>query len=52
MVELVLDSDIRDWVLIPLVVIMFVISVLRHHITIILTGVERKMVDLRNAKEA
>jgi hypothetical protein len=30
---LLLDSQIRDWVLIPIVVVMMITSVLRHHMT-------------------
>jgi predicted Abi (CAAX) family protease len=31
--ELVLDPQIRDWVLIPIVVVMFLVGVLRHFAT-------------------
>jgi ER membrane protein complex subunit 3 len=33
---LLLDSAIRDWVLLPIAVVMFVTSLLRHHTTILL----------------
>jgi len=33
MEELILDTKIRDWVFIPLVVIMFILAILRHNLT-------------------
>jgi hypothetical protein len=33
---LLLDSAIRDWVLLPIAVVMFVTSLLRHHTTILM----------------
>ena len=30
---LLLDSEIRDWVLIPIVLVMLITSILRHHMT-------------------
>jgi len=48
---LVLDSQIRDWVLIPIVVVMFLIAILRHNITMLLRTTERK-IDLKSVKEA
>lgn len=50
MVDLVLDPKIRDWVLIPLVVVMFVIAILRHHVTKIIRS--DKKADLKSIKEA
>jgi len=49
MVDLVLDTQIRDWVLIPIVVVMFMVSVLRHNITKLMRT-ERKT-DMRAIKE-
>jgi hypothetical protein len=46
---LVLDSQIRDWVLIPIVVVMFLVAILRHNMTIFLRT-DRKM-DLKSLKE-
>ena len=50
MVELILDSQIRDWVLIPMVFAMLLISVLRHHITNTLTG-SKKSDSMKGVKE-
>jgi competence protein ComGF len=50
MVELILDSQIRDWVLIPMVVAMLIISVLRHHITNSLTG-SKKPESMKGVRE-
>jgi hypothetical protein len=33
---LLLDSAIRDWVLLPIAIVMFVTSLLRHHTTILM----------------
>jgi hypothetical protein len=35
--DLVLDSGIRDWVLIPIMVIMILIGVLRHYVTLLMS---------------
>jgi len=35
--DLYLDPSIRDWVLIPIMVVMVLIGVLRHYLTIIFT---------------
>jgi hypothetical protein len=38
MVELLLDSAIRFWVFMPIVVITFFVGMLRHYISIITAG--------------
>eukprot|EP00298_Acanthocystis_sp_HF-20_P004533 c14865_g1_i2.p1 GENE.c14865_g1_i2~~c14865_g1_i2.p1 ORF type:complete len:248 (+),score=80.07 c14865_g1_i2:25-768(+) len=38
MTELVLDPCIRDWVLIPIVLVMFFVGLLRHYITLLVKG--------------
>ena len=38
MAELLLDSDIRFWVFMPIVVITFFVGMLRHYISIITAG--------------
>jgi hypothetical protein len=35
---LFLTLAIRDWVLIPIMVVMVLVGVLRHHITMLITG--------------
>ncbi len=49
--DLVLDPKIRDWVLIPIVVVMFIIAILRHNITKLLMRTDKKS-DLKAIKEA
>jgi len=46
----VLDTQIRDWVLIPIVVVMFLVAIFRHHVTKLMRT-ERKA-DLKSIKEA
>jgi hypothetical protein len=48
-VDLVLDPQIRDFVLIPIVIIMFLISLFRHYVSILI-NTERKP-DLNNIME-
>jgi len=48
--SLVLDAKIRDWVLIPIVVVMFMVAIFRHHVTKLMKT-ERKA-DLKAIKEA
>jgi hypothetical protein len=48
--ELVLDPKIRDWVLVPIMLVMFLVSILRHNITKLMRG-EGKKGDLKNIKE-
>lgn len=48
--DLVLDPAIRNWVLFPIVVVMFLVTVLRHHINILITSPKKgKLVDTANA---
>jgi hypothetical protein len=42
MAELLLDSNIRLWVFLPIVVITFLIGILRHYVTILLSS-EKKI---------
>ncbi len=42
MAELLLDSNIRFWVFLPIVVTTFLIGILRHYITILLSS-EKKV---------
>ena len=42
MAELLLDSDIRVWVFLPIVIITFLVGILRHYVTILLTS-EKKI---------
>ncbi|CAD5123800.1 DgyrCDS12111 [Dimorphilus gyrociliatus] len=45
MAELLLDSQIRIWVFLPIVVITFLVGVIRHYVTILMSS--EKSVDLR-----
>ncbi|CEP15573.1 hypothetical protein [Parasitella parasitica] len=36
--RMILDPAIRDWVLIPILFVMVLVGILRHHITILITG--------------
>ncbi|KAI8097385.1 integral membrane protein DUF106-domain-containing protein [Halteromyces radiatus] len=40
--QMILDPAIRDWVLIPIMIVMVLVGVLRHHITMLLTGTPKK----------
>jgi hypothetical protein len=40
--ELVLDPQIRDFVLLPIIVLMFLVSLLRHYITVAIGNPEKK----------
>jgi len=42
MAELLLDSDIRIWVFLPIVVITFLVGIIRHYVTILLSS-EKKV---------
>ena len=35
-------TAIRDWVLIPIMIVMVLVGILRHHITMLLTGEPKK----------
>jgi len=52
--DIPLDVRIRDWVLIPIVVVMFIIAILRHNITKLLRTDNKKTTpnDLKAIKEA
>ncbi|KAI7853130.1 integral membrane protein DUF106-domain-containing protein [Circinella umbellata] len=39
---MLLDPAIRDWVLIPIMIVMVLVGILRHHITMLLTGEPKK----------
>ena len=49
MAELLLDSDIRFWVFLPLVIITFLFGVIRHYVTILFTT--DKSPDLQGIKD-
>ncbi|CEI93761.1 hypothetical protein RMCBS344292_07988 [Rhizopus microsporus] len=36
--RMILDPAIRDWVLIPIMIVMVLVGILRHHITMLITG--------------
>ena len=38
MAELLLDSNIRFWVFLPIVIITFLTGIIRHYVTILLTS--------------
>ena len=38
MAELLLDSDIRIWVFLPIVIITFLVGIIRHYVTILLAS--------------
>jgi len=38
MAELLLDSDIRLWVFLPIVIITFLVGIIRHYVTILLSS--------------
>ncbi|CAO3618726.1 unnamed protein product [Cunninghamella blakesleeana] len=40
--SIILDPAIRDWVLIPIMIVMVLVGILRHHITMLLTGAPKK----------
>ncbi|KAI8147735.1 integral membrane protein DUF106-domain-containing protein [Fennellomyces sp. T-0311] len=40
--QMLLDPAIRDWVLIPIMIVMVLVGILRHHITMLLTGQPKK----------
>jgi len=48
--ELVLDPQIRDWVLFPIMLVMFLVSILRHNITKLMRG-EGKKGDIKTVQE-
>ncbi|GAB5592454.1 hypothetical protein Unana1_07354 [Umbelopsis nana] len=40
--QMILDPAIRDWVLLPIMVVMLLVGILRHHITVLITGTPKK----------
>jgi hypothetical protein len=48
-VELVLDPQIRDYVLLPIVLIMFFISLFRHYVSILISS--EKKLELKKVME-
>ncbi|CAO3688096.1 unnamed protein product [Umbelopsis ramanniana] len=40
--QMILDPAIRDWVLLPIMVVMLLVGILRHHITVLITGAPKK----------
>lgn len=42
MAELLLDTNIRGWVFLPIVVITFLVGVLRHYISLLIGGAQKK----------
>ena len=38
MAELLLDSNIRLWVFLPIVIITFLVGIIRHYVTILLSS--------------
>ena len=49
MEDLLLDPAIRIWVVVPIVLITFLVGVIRHHVSILLTS--PKAVDLEQLKQ-
>merc|ERR1712043_15918 len=50
MTDLVLDSNIRLWVFVPIVIITFLIGILRHYVSLLLAS--EKKIDLQQIKDA
>lgn len=49
MAELLLDSKIRVWVFLPIVVITFLVGVVRHYVSILLSS--KKKVELQQVQD-
>ncbi|KAG9067991.1 ER membrane complex subunit 3 [Linnemannia hyalina] len=47
---MLLDPAIRDWVLIPIMIVMVLVGVVRHQVTVLLNGTPKKA-DLKSARE-
>ncbi|KAF9114922.1 ER membrane complex subunit 3 [Mortierella sp. AM989] len=47
---MLLDPAIRDWVLLPIMLVMVLVGVVRHQVTVLLNGTPRKA-DLKSARE-
>ncbi|KAG2186062.1 hypothetical protein INT43_002500 [Umbelopsis isabellina] len=39
---MILDPAIRDWVLLPIMVVMLLVGIIRHHISVLITGAPKK----------
>lgn len=50
MTELLLDSNIRGWVFLPIVVITFLVGIVRHYISILLTS--QKKIEIAQIKDS
>ncbi|KAM3589544.1 hypothetical protein VKS41_000403 [Umbelopsis sp. WA50703] len=40
--QMILDPAIRDWVLLPIMVVMLLVGIIRHHISVLITGAPKK----------
>lgn len=49
MAELLLDSDIRIWVFLPIIMITFLVGILRHYLSIIISS--QKKVELQQVQD-
>lgn len=49
MTDLIVDSEIRVWVFLPIVVITFLVGILRHYISILLSS--QKKVELQQLQD-
>ena len=49
MEDLLLDPAIRVWVILPIVIITFLVGVIRHHVSVLLTSVKKS--DLEQVKQ-
>lgn len=49
MAELLLDSNIRGWVFLPIVVITFLVGIVRHHISILLAS--QKKIEIQQLQD-
>lgn len=49
MAELLLDPDIRIWVFLPIVVITFLIGIVRHYVSILISST--KKVELQQVQD-
>ena len=49
MAELLLDPNIRSWVFLPIVVITFLVGIIRHYVSILLSS--QKKVELQQVQD-
>ncbi|KAF9905107.1 ER membrane complex subunit 3 [Linnemannia zychae] len=47
---MLLDPAIRDWVLIPIMIVMVLVGIVRHQVTVLLNGTPKKA-DIKSARE-